>query len=157
MTNYTTHYMTNYTTHYMTHYMTHYRTHYTTHYTTNYTTHYKTHYIIHYTTHYMSMMHDGGRHPSVEDNLWWKRTFGGRRPSMEEDLRWKMTFGGRRPSVEFNLCWILACCLLRFATFLAPMSSSRSDDGTKSVCLSACLCVVILLSLEILKYLNLDV
>ena len=33
------------------------------------------------------------------------------------------------------------------------MSSSRSDDVTNSVCL----CVVILLSLEILKYLKLDV
>ena len=45
--------------------------------------------------------------------------------------------------------------------FLAAMSSSRSDDVTNSVCvsvcLSVCLCVVILLSLEILKYLKLDV
>ena len=37
--------------------------------------------------------------------------------------------------------------------FLAAMSSSRSDDVTNSVCV----CVVILLSLKILKYLKLDV
>ena len=40
-----------------------------------------------------------------------------------------------------------------FQVFLAVMSSSRSDDVTNSVCL----CVVILLSLDILKYLNVDV
>ena len=42
-------------------------------------------------------MHDGGRQPSVKDDLQWRTTFGGRRPSVEDDLLWKTTFGGRRP------------------------------------------------------------
>ena len=37
------------------------------------------------------------------------------------------------------------------------MSSSRSDDVTKSVCVSACVCVIILLSLEHSKQLKLNV
>ena len=41
------------------------------------------------------MMHDGGRRPSVEDDLLWKSTFCGKQPSLEDDLRWKMTFAGR--------------------------------------------------------------
>ena len=68
------------------------------------------------------MMHDGGRRPSVEDDLWWKMTFDGKRPLVEDNLRWKMTFGGRRPSVKDNLRWILACCLLRFAAFFKTVS-----------------------------------
>ena len=37
------------------------------------------------------------------------------------------------------------------------MSCSKSDDVTDLVCLSVCLCVVILLSLDILKYLKLEI
>ena len=51
------------------------------------------------------MMHDGGRRPLVEDNLWWKITFGGRQPSVEDDLLWETTFGGRRPLVEDDVQW----------------------------------------------------
>ena len=57
----------------------------------------------------------GGRHPWVEDNLWWKITFGGRRPSVEQtmveddlqwnNLWWNKTFGRRRPSVEDDFRW----------------------------------------------------
>ena len=50
-------------------------------------------------------MHDGGRRPSVEDDLWWKMTFGGRRPSVEDDLQRKTNLGGRRPLVEEDLRW----------------------------------------------------
>ena len=51
------------------------------------------------------MMHDGGRRPSVEDDLWWRTTFGGRQPTVEDDLQWKMTFGGRQPLVDDDLQW----------------------------------------------------
>ena len=47
----------------------------------------------------------GRRHPSMEDDLWWKTTFDGRRPSMEDNLRWKMTFDGRWSSMEDDLWW----------------------------------------------------
>ena len=57
----------------------------------------------------------GGRHPWVEDNLWWKITFGGRRPSVEqplveEGLRQKTTFAGRQLSVEDNFLWKTTFC-----------------------------------------------
>ena len=39
---------------------------------------------------------EGGRRPSVKDDLWWKMTSGGRRPLVEDDLWWKTTFGGSR-------------------------------------------------------------
>ena len=41
--------------------------------------------------------------------------------------------------------------------FLAAMSSSRSDDVTKFVCLSVCVSVVILSCLEYSNHLKLDV
>ena len=66
----------------------------------------------------------GGRWPSVEDILWWKKSFSGRRPWLEDDLPWKMTlveddlqwkttFGGRRLSVS-----LAEQCLVYFAAFL---------------------------------------
>ena len=42
----------------------------------------------------------GGRHPLVEEDLWWRTAFGERQPSVEDDLlveddlRWKTTFSG---------------------------------------------------------------
>ena len=36
-----------------------------------------------------------GRHPLIEDDLWWKMTFDGRRPLIKDDHWWKTTFDGR--------------------------------------------------------------
>ena len=65
-------------------------------------------------------MHDGGRRPSVEDDLQWKTTLGGRGPWVEDDRRWKMTVSGRQPSVEDSFWWktILVCCQVCFAVLL---------------------------------------
>ena len=73
----------------------------------------------------------GGRQPSVEDDLQWKKTFGGRQPLMEDNLWWKMTFGERRPLVEDDLPWktILACCLVRFAVFLPICLLDGNNSG----------------------------
>ena len=88
-------------------------------------------YILH---HAWCTMHDGGRPPSVENDLLWNMTFSGRQPSVEDKLQWKTTFGGRRPLVgddlwwkttfserrplvEDDLWWILTCCLVHFAAF----------------------------------------
>ena len=57
------------------------------------------------------------RRPLVYDYFQWKMTLGGRQPSVEDDLWLKTTCSGRRLSTEEDLCWILACCLLRFASF----------------------------------------
>ena len=59
----------------------------------------------------------GGGRPRVEDNLCWKTAFGGRQPWVEDDLGWKTNLDGKQPSVEDDLQWILACCLVRFASF----------------------------------------
>ena len=67
------------------------------------------------------MMHDGGRRPSVKDELWCKMNFGGRRPSVEDDLCGKTTFGGRRPSVEDDLRWILASTYSALRHFSLPI------------------------------------
>ena len=43
--------------------------------------------------------------PAVEDDLWWKTNFGGRHPSQEDNLQRKTTFGGRWLLVEDDLWW----------------------------------------------------
>ena len=44
-----------------------------------------------------------GRHPLMEDYIWWKTTFGWKRPLGENDHQWKTIFRGRQPLVEDNL------------------------------------------------------
>ena len=82
----------------------------------------------------------GRRQPLVENDpqwkmtfsgrhLQWKTTFGGRQPLVEDNLWWKKTFGGRRPSIEDDLRCILACCLLRFATFFLNLRKGCNKEG----------------------------
>ena len=50
-----------------------------------------------------------------------------RSTKVEDDLRWKTTFGGRWSSVEYDLQWILACCLVRFASFFLKMGVNHCE------------------------------
>ena len=46
-----------------------------------------------------------GKHPLMNDVLWWKATFDGRWPWMEDNLGWKTTLDGRRPLIKGDLWW----------------------------------------------------